>query len=50
MKIINTIKEWLVWIFSREVLEAINNGASYSDVQKLVEGKVYNARKEMSNM
>lgn len=30
------IKEMFIWIFSRKVGEAINNGASYDEVEKIV--------------
>ena len=32
------IKEWFIWLFSRRVGEAINNGASYDEVAEIVEG------------
>ena len=31
------IKEWFVWMFSKRVGEAINEGASYEEVCKIVE-------------
>ena len=34
--IIKKIRYWCVWLFSREVLEAINSGASYEEVENLV--------------
>ena len=30
------IKEWFIWLFSRRVGEAINNGASYDEVCAVV--------------
>lgn len=36
-KLCNKIKEWLVWLTSKEVLEAINGGATYEEVCKIVE-------------
>lgn len=31
------IKKTFIWMFSRKVLEAINEGASYAEVEALVE-------------
>ena len=31
------IKEWFIWMFSKRVGEAINEGASYEEVCKIVE-------------
>lgn len=36
-KIFRIIKEYWVWLTSKKVQEAINNGAEYSDVCKIVE-------------
>lgn len=30
------IKEWWVWLTSKKVEDAINNGASYEEVQAIV--------------
>ena len=30
------IKEWWVWLTSQKVLDAINNGATYDEVQGIV--------------
>ena len=30
------IKEFIIWMFSRKVLEAINDGATYDEVDSLV--------------
>lgn len=30
------IKEWFIWMFSKKVGEAINEGASYEEVQAIV--------------
>ena len=30
------IKEWLIWLFSKKVGQAINNGASYEEVEAIV--------------
>jgi hypothetical protein len=31
------IKEWWVWLTSKKVLDAINDGATYDEVQAIVE-------------
>lgn len=36
-KILKKIKKAFIWLFSREVGEAINNGASFEEVEALVE-------------
>lgn len=36
MKVFARIKEWIVWLFSAEVREAINRGASYEEVEQIV--------------
>jgi hypothetical protein len=36
-KFFRGIKEWWVWLTSRRVEEAINEGASYDEVCKIVE-------------
>lgn len=30
------IKEWVIWLFSKKVGQAINEGASYEEVQAIV--------------
>ena len=30
------IKEWWAWLTSKKVLEAINNGATYDEVQGII--------------
>ena len=30
------IKEWWIWLFSKRVGQAINNGASYEEVEAIV--------------
>ena len=41
MKVFRKIKEWLketyIWFFSKRVTQAINNGATYEEVCKIVE-------------
>lgn len=32
------IKYWLAWYFSKDVLEAINNGATYEEVDNIAWG------------
>lgn len=39
-KIINAIKSWLAWTFSREVLNVINSGATYEEVDALVQSLI----------
>lgn len=36
MKFVNMVKRFFIWTFSRDVLNAINAGAEYSDVEKIV--------------
>lgn len=31
------IKEWFIWLFSKKVDEAINNGATYTEVLDIVQ-------------
>lgn len=31
------IKEWFIWLFSKKVGQAINEGASYDEVQAMIE-------------
>ena len=40
-KIINKIKEQITWFMSPNVLEAINNGATYEEVEEIVKQEVY---------
>ena len=35
-KIITKIREWFVWLTSKRVLDAINNGATYEEVCNIV--------------
>ncbi|MEE0969607.1 MAG: hypothetical protein U0M06_09575 [Clostridia bacterium] len=37
MKLFRKIKEWFIWLFSKRVGQAINEGASYDEVQAIVE-------------
>ena len=30
------IKEWWMWLFSKKVLDAINNGATYDEVLDII--------------
>lgn len=34
------IKEWWVWLTSKKVLDAINNGATYDEVEGIVRVEV----------
>lgn len=36
-KFIEKIKEWWIWLTSKEVKQAINDGTSYEDVCKIVQ-------------
>lgn len=40
MKAIKKIKEWITWLFSADVRNAINEGKSYDEVAKVVESEV----------
>ncbi len=40
MKIFKKIKEWFIWLFSKKVGEAINDGATYEEVQAIVQEKM----------
>lgn len=40
-KIINKIKEQITWYMSPRVLDAINSGATYAEVEKIVKEEVY---------
>lgn len=35
-KLIKKIKIGLAWVFNKKVLQAINDGASYEEVEKIV--------------
>ena len=37
MKFLRKIKEWWIWLFSRRVGEAINDGLPYEDVCRIVQ-------------
>lgn len=41
-KLIRKIKEWFVWLTSRKVMDAINNGATYEEVEMIVKQEVHN--------
>lgn len=40
MKAIKKIKEWITWLFSADVRNAINEGKSYDEVKALVDAEV----------
>ena len=40
-KILNKIKEEITWYTSQKVLDAIDSGASYEEVEKIVKEEVY---------
>ena len=35
-KMVKSIKEWWVWLFSKKVGQAINDGATYEEVEAIV--------------
>lgn len=37
MKLFKKIKEWFIWLTSRKVQEAMNNGMDYDEIEKIVE-------------
>lgn len=39
MKLISNITYWLNWLFSRKTLEAINNGLTYEEVERIAKGE-----------
>ena len=39
MKILNTITYYLNWLFNPKVLEAINNGSTYEEVDRIAKGE-----------
>lgn len=40
MKIVRKIKELITWFMSRDVLNAINNGATREEVEQIVKAEV----------
>lgn len=38
-KVFMKIKEWFIWLFSREVGEAMNDGKPYKEVEQIVKRK-----------
>ena len=40
-KIFRKIREWFVWLTSKRVLDAINSGATYDEVEEIVEQEVH---------
>jgi hypothetical protein len=36
-KLFKKVIEWITWLFSRNVLDAINNGATYEEVEQIVD-------------
>jgi hypothetical protein len=40
MKAIKKIKQWITWLFSADVRNAINDGKSYDEVANVVESEV----------
>ena len=39
-KLFKKVIEWITWLFSADVREDINNGATYEEVQAIVESEV----------
>lgn len=39
MKILTTLTYYLNWLFNPKVLEAINNGLSYEEVDRIAKGE-----------
>ena len=39
-KIFKKIKYWWTWLTSKKVQEAINNGAEYEEVEKIVQEEI----------
>lgn len=39
-KIIYKVKRFVTWLMSKKVLDAINNGADYEEVEEIVEQEV----------
>ena len=40
MRMIRKFLEAITWLFSRNVLNAINNGATYEEVEQIVKSEV----------
>lgn len=40
-KMIQKIKEFITWFMSKQVLEAINNGATHEEVEQIVQEEVH---------
>lgn len=38
--LIKRLKEWFVWFFCRSVDKAINSGATYEEVEQIVQAEV----------
>lgn len=39
-KMFKKIKEFITWFMSKKVLDAINNGATYEEVEDIVEQEI----------
>lgn len=39
-KLFKKVIEWITWLFSADVREAINNGATYEEIAEIVESEV----------
>lgn len=40
-KLFTKVIEWITWLFSASVREAINNGATYEEVKAIVDAEVH---------
>lgn len=40
-KMFEKVKKFITWFMSKKVLEAINNGAAYDEVEQIVEQEVH---------
>ena len=38
-RVLKALREWVAWFTTRGVLEAINNGATYDEVEQIVKKK-----------
>ena len=39
MKFLKYLEYWLNWLFNPKILEAINNGATYDEVDRIAKGE-----------
>lgn len=48
VKSMKFIKAWFIWLTSRKVLDAINSGASYEEVEEIVRRELRGAKERKS--